>query len=357
MTGSQPPRVLVLLALSLALLMGLTVDRLRDTSALPEIQLSGSTMGTTFAVRVLDGGIVDRNELSRAIQHQLDTVDHLLSTYDSASEVSRFNRHVDTTGFSASEITRSVLLVGREVSERSNGALDVTVAPIVNAWGFGSTSARKQAPDDEHLRGLLGSVGYRKLRVDLETGKLYKEDPDVSVDLSAIAKGYGVDQVVDLLESRGLPSFLVEVGGEVRVHGLNSAGEPWKVAIEAPVPFQRIVYGVIGMTEGAVATSGDYRDFLEIDGVRYAHIVDPRDGRAQPQKDFSVSVLSSTAVLADAWATALAVLGPRAGYDLALREGIAALFLERTDEGIRAISTPAFPALQSNRSTDGGGPQ
>ncbi len=348
MANLRTARVLALLALSLLVLVWLTVDRLGSAGVTAELRLSGSTMGTTFSVQVPAGEVTDRSELSRAIQRELDAIDQLLSTYDPASEISRLNRHADTTAFLVSESTLSVLLMAREVAERSGGALDVTAAPLVAAWGFGADGMEARHPTEEDLRFLLAAVGYEKLDVDAETRSVRKLDPSLSVDLSAIAKGYGVDRVAELLVERGVPSFLVEVGGEIRVRGRNSDGNPWRIAIEAPQRSQRNVYGVVEMSAGALATSGDYRDFREIDGARYAHIVDPRSGRARLQKDFSVSVFAPQAMAADAWATALTALGPAAGYDLALREGVAALFVERIEEGFRSRTTSGFPSFSSS---------
>ncbi len=310
----------------------------------PIHEFSGLTMGTTYSVQLVADPLAGYR-LRDTVQALLDSVDHLMSTYDSTSELSRFNRHSATTSFPVSRQTLEVLAVARSVSERSGGAFDVTVAPLVNAWGFGPSGKPAVTPSEAELEDLADAVGYRLLTIDSAQGTLVKANPDLVVDLSAIAKGYAVDQVAAALESLGVASFLVEVGGEVKTRGRKNDGTAWSVGIELPDTDVRRAYRAVPLVDMAIATSGDYRNFYEVGGVRYAHIIDPRTRRPARHAGASVSVLHADAVVADAWATALSVLGPEEGFALAQQERLAALFLVRSGDGFATRETSRFQQI------------
>jgi thiamine biosynthesis lipoprotein len=232
------------------------------------------------------------------------------------------------------------------VSEASGGAFDVTVGPLVDAWGFGPEGRLSGLPDEERLAELRESVGFEGLAMDREAGTLSKTHPATLVDLSGIAKGYGVDQVATALLELGYTAYLVEIGGEVKVRGRKPDGSAWRVAIEAPESERRVLHRVVELVDMAVATSGDYRNFYEEDGVRYAHIIDPRTGHPVRHAGAAVSVLHRDAVVADAWATALSVLGPEEGMAVAEREGLAALFITAGTDGYETFATAGFPETE-----------
>jgi thiamine biosynthesis lipoprotein len=335
-------RVLLLLVV-LAVLGAVVVARMGRPQDDGVHDFAGATMGTSFSVRIDAELTVDeRGELERAARQELDRVDDLMSTYDTASDVSRFNRHASTEPIEVDPALFEVLMMAGEVAVRSGGAFDVTVAPFVDAWGFGPGETVTRAPDEATLAELRERVGYERLRLDFRNGTVAKTDPRTRIDLSGIAKGYGVERVAAALLRRGLTSFLVEVGGDLKAIGSRRDGSPWRVGIESPDPSMRGVFTTFGVVDGAVATSGDYRNFFEEDGVRYAHVIDPRTGRPIPFRDIAVSVIHDHAALADAWATALTVLGPEAGAELAAREGIAALFVTRSGDRFESRVTPAF---------------
>jgi thiamine biosynthesis lipoprotein len=243
-----------------------------------------------------------------------------------------------------------VLKVAEFVSLRSDGAFDITVGPLVEAWGFGSRGAEEQAPSERSLQALLSDVGYRLLVLDAAEKKLRKTRPAVEVDLSAIAKGYGVDRIAEALDGLGHHEYLVELGGELRARGQRLDGNPWRVAIEKPSEDLRRIHQVLELKNRAMATSGDYRNYYELDGRRISHTLDPRSGRPLDHSLASVSVLHERAVLADAWATALNVLGENAGYTLAIEEGLAAYFITRSAPGkFESRSTPSFAAHLAER--------
>jgi thiamine biosynthesis lipoprotein len=232
------------------------------------------------------------------------------------------------------------------VSRLSNGAFDVTVGPLVNLWGFGPDPVQLKPPADAAIDAALERVGYDRLHVDCSRPAIRKDTPDVYVDLSACAKGFAVDRATELLDARGIRHYLVEIGGELRMRGLNADGEAWSVAIETPADAGRTVGRIVTLTDKAMATSGDYRNFFEYRGERYSHTIDPRTGRPTTHNLAAVTVVGDSTVLADAMATALLVLGPRAGLELAVREGIPAYFQVRTEGGFSEASTPAFAALK-----------
>ena len=306
-------------------------------------ELSGRTMGSLYHVTIDDG--LTEEEQSRvrsAVEERLAHVERLLSTYDSESEVSRFNRHESTEPFAVSREVVEILALAHDVSERSDGALDVTVASVVDAWGFGPVDQGNAIPDAATVAELLTHVGYDLVVIDEADGTLTKVDPAVRVDLSALGQGYAVDLVADALESFGLSNFLVELSGELKAVGTRRDGTPWKIGIEAPAEGPSELWGTIELSDEAVSTAGDYLNYIELDGLRYSHLVDPRTGRPLPLVGLSVSVVHESAAVADAWDTALAVLGPYAGYQLAEREGLAAVFITRDGDGFRAEVTPAL---------------
>ena len=302
----------------------------------------GPTMGSTYTVSVdADLTTEDDSRVRGAIALELRRVTDLMSTYEPGSEISRFNAHRSTEPFEVSQEVFSVIWQAREVSEDSGGAFDVTVAPLVDAWGFGPRDRTGPLPDEERLAALLRIVGYEGLGLDGESRTLTKVDPGIEIDLSGIAQGYGADAVASALRGLGLTNFLVDVGGEIRAVGTRRNGRPWRVGIERPDGAAE-VWGTVDLADEGIATSGDYRNYFEEGGVRYAHIIDPRTGQPIHSRNASVTVLYPTAALADAWATALCVLGPVEGYELARREGIAALFITQAEGRLEYRVTPAM---------------
>jgi thiamine biosynthesis lipoprotein len=301
-------------------------------------------MGTGYTVSVdADLSEGERERIGLLIEEQLERVVRLMSNYDTSSQISRFNRHASTGPFAVDPEVVEVLALAREVSERSEGAFDVTVAPLVEAWGFGASDLVESLPDDARLAELLSFVGYRGLTLDQAAATVAKSDPRTRIDVSGIAQGYASDVVAAALADVGLTSFLVDVGGEIRAVGRRRSGRPWRVGIESP-DGDAPVWGSVELGNEGVATSGDYRDWFEEAGVRYAHIVDPRSGRPIRMVGASVTVVHTSAALADAWATALCVLGPEAGFEVAVREGLAAAFITTADGRIESRLTPVIAA-------------
>ncbi len=316
--------------------LGSVVSRYLYPDRPPIVQeLSGSTMGTTWTAKlVVPSGAGALVEAARdSIVARLDRVNASMSTWDPESEISRFNRSVSVEPFRVSVELVDVVRRAETVSQATNGAFNVTVAPLVTLWGFGADGIAGEPADPVAVPAVMAHVGYAKLQVGNDGQSLSKADPELSIDLSAIAKGYGVDRAAEALASMGLAAYAVEVGGEVRARGRKPDGTPWLVGIEAPNPAARTVLHSIPLLDASVATSGDYRNFYESSGTRYAHIVDPRTGSPVLWQGFSVTVIHASATLADAWATGLSVLGPADGIALADREGLAVLFVLPDGEG------------------------
>ena len=234
-----------------------------------------------------------------------------------------------------------VLQAARELSRATGGAFDVTVGPLVNLWGFGPQQ-EFTVPAEEQIKSVLHLVGYEKLRLDPAASTLKKSAGGMLIDLSAIAKGYGVDEIAGYLDLLQLDNYLVEIGGEIRARGVNDKQVAWQIGIEQPVAGQRGVRKIIKLENIAMATSGDYRNFFEKDGIRYSHAIDPRTGRPVTHGLASVTVLHPSTMLADAWATGLLALGLEDGYGLARQNGLAAYFIIHGDVGFEEISTPRF---------------
>ncbi len=310
----------------------------------------GDTMGTTYSVQVTrlpDG--VSRGDLQSAIDAVFDETNRVFSTYDPDSETSRFNARQDTTPVAVSAELGALIAIANEIGAATDGAFDITVAPLVRAWGFGAGSeVAAAAPAPGELAALRGSVGRDKLQ-QVEGGRaLRKLVPSLQLDFDGIAPGQAVDGIAGRFEALGVHDYLVEIGGEVRARGQSPAGRPWRVAVEAPLAGERQPYTLVELDGLAVSTSGDYRDFRILDGHRVSHTIDPRTGAPVTHRLVSVSVVHPSAAHADAYATALMVLGPEEGLATSARLGLAALFIERTGDGrgFTERTTPAFDRLR-----------
>jgi len=315
----------------------------------PEIiKISGSKMGTSYHVTI----VADQPapvDLAKQIEQTLDRVDQSMSTYKVDSEISQFNQLDVGQRLVISDDFDQVLRITRKVWQKSGGTLDPTVGPLVDIWGFGPTFTGDVVPSDSAIQRSLASIGFDAVNrtVNNQQILLGKSRP-LRLDLSAVAKGYAVDLVADLLEMNALPDYLVEVGGETRVSGLNPEGDPWRLAIESP-SLTEAVAQVLNLEAGAVATSGDYRNYFERDGVRYSHTIDPRSGRPTTHSVASVTVVADTCAEADAWATALIVMNSDQAVDLANELKIPVYIVARQDKGYTVSYSETFtPLLEIN---------
>jgi len=307
------------------------------------IQLHGSTMGTTWSVSLhsLPQG-VNPERLKQQLQARLDQVNRLMSTYDPGSEISRFNSSTSTEWFSVSPDTAAVVSLSQQISRLSGGAFDITVGPLVELWGFGARERGETPPSEQQVAGLLASIGYTKLQVRNDPPAIKKQHPRLQVDLSAVAKGYAVDGLAELLRSQQVKNFLVEVGGELQISGLRLDGTPWRIAIEKPAEGVREVEQVFALTDTGLATSGNYRNFYVEDGQRYVHTIDPVSGYPISHQLASATVLAKDCATADALATALMVLGEERGRQLVEENRLAAYFLIHAKDAMIEYRSPLF---------------
>lgn len=348
--GLFPWKLGALVALSA---VGLTLPLWNGSEDEPSLDtwgFSGAIMGTTYNVRLgrLLPESIDPERLADTIRAILDSVDTSMSTYAPDSELNALSRHAGTNWVPVSSGLAAVIEVALDVGARSGGALDVTVGDLVEAWGFGPGELDLPFPTPRE-GSMVRPAG---LELDRATSRARKTDPDISLDLSAVAKGFGVDEVARGLERHGVLDYLVEVGGEIRVAGQRADGTPWRVGVEAPEPGGRELYRTLRLTGVAVATSGDYRNIRTVGGKRISHFIDPRTGEPVPYRGTSVTVLHREAASADAWATAMSVLGRDAGIQVAESEGIAVLFVERTGDGYRSTESTAFTAKAGDSAPD-----
>ena len=300
---------------------------------------SGPAMGTSYSVKVVSSSPLSREqqgEIRQTISAELDRINARMSTYLADSEISRFNAHGAETPFAVSAETGEVVAAALAVGQATGGAFDITIAPLVDAWGFGPTLETPPELPQKRIDEILVEIGIDKVSVGEDRRTLTKHHEDVSIDLSGIAKGYAVDRLAEALIEQGFTDLLVDIGGEVRAAGRNADGEPWRLGIERPqdaMPMRGQIQLVVPLEDLAMATSGDYRNYREVDGVRFSHLLDPRIGRPIRHRLSSVSVVHPQCMVADAWATALIVLGPEEGLKLAAERGLAAYFLIRDDQG------------------------
>jgi len=308
------------------------------------VTFTGETMGTTYTVKVSRlPKDVDADQLREEIDRRLIEINQLMSNYQADSELSRLNDFNDPEWMSVSAEMVFVLERAREVSEATGGGFDVTVGPVVRLWNFGpGREMGDRVPSDAEIEAMKEQVGFEKIELRLDPPEVRKLRPDLEIDLSAVAKGFAVDEIEDLLLSHAVVDYMVEIGGEVQTGGWNDRGEPWNIAIEAPIAEIRQIHRVVPLTKMGMATSGDYRNFYEIDGQRYSHIIDPRSGHPVRHNLVSVTVLHPSCAIADAWATALLVLGPEEGFEVADGQRLAVLFIMRTEDGFETRETTRF---------------
>jgi thiamine biosynthesis lipoprotein len=324
-------------------------------------RFEGETMGTTWSVNAVLPEGADERAIERGIQAELDGVVAQMSTYDDDSDLSRFNRAPAGTWQALPAGFFTVLQYALSVARDSGGAYDPTVGPLVNLWGFGPGTSSfpharapanpHAAPDPAAIAKARAGVGWQKIRLDPATRRAYQPG-GVYVDLSAVAKGFGVDQVARFLERSGVRAYLVEVGGELRGHGRKPDGTAWRVGIERPgaapgaVDDPAQVDRVLPLEDKAIATSGDYRHYFESGGKFFSHHIDPRTGYPVPHRVASVSVIADDCMYADPLGTTLTVLGPDEGMAYAKRHGLAVLFILYGEDGrFEERMSPAFAAL------------
>lgn len=311
--------------------------------AVREVAFAGSTMGTTYHVKVVTKGSELPQDIAVQVQSAVDAVDLSMSTYKPDSELNRLNRHPVGEAFPVSADLWAVLDISATVYTLTGGAFDPTVAPLVDVWGFGPIDTGDRIPSDVEIETLVTQIGLDKLVRDPARRTVLKTST-LQLDLSAVAKGYAADKVADLLREYGIDRYMIEIGGELALAGLNSAGEPWRIAIETPTLLQGDVQKIVAVTDCGMATSGDYRNYFEKDGRRYSHTIDPRTGKPITHRLASVTVIAETSALADALATGFDVLGAERALIVANELGVPVFLLVRGEDAFEERYNQAFAA-------------
>ncbi|GAA5647273.1 MULTISPECIES: FAD:protein FMN transferase [Vibrio] len=307
-----------------------------------QVHLSGSTMGTYYSIKyITQPGLPVSADVQAEIDKRLELVNDQMSTYRPDSELSRFNQHKSSEPFQVSAATAKVVREALRISELSKGAYDVTVGPLVNLWSFGPEARPEQTPSEQDLAERRAEIGYQNLSVT-DDNKLVKQIPGLYVDLSSIAKGYGVDVVAEYLQELGVVDYMVDVGGELRVKGTNLENVGWRIAIEKPLSNERAVQDIIQVGDNGIATSGDYRNYFEENGVRYSHLINPRTGKPIANHVVSVTVISPQSMTADAYATTFSVMGEEESIALANKEKLPVLLIVKTEDGFKEYASDTF---------------
>ena len=285
-------------------------------------------MGTRWSALFFASTWFDPGPVQAALQKAVDAVDAHMSTWKPDSDLMRLNRAPVGESVAVPADLAHVLALGLRIGRASGGAFDIGMGDAVHAWGFGPAAA-----DVQGIRTAMAAPRRPAHEVLELEGTLVRKRGLIALDLNGIAKGYGVDRLADTLRSFGIDAALVGIDGEMRAQGLRPDGEAWTIAIEAPDTDRRAPHAILNLQDAAVATSGDYRHWVTVEGRQLSHTMDPRRGAPLLSSPASVTVIAPSCAEADAWATALMVVGPEAGAALASRQGLSALFLLRDDAG------------------------
>ena len=312
------------------------------------LELSGFTMGTTYTVVAIEGTTpVTEADVAAAIEGALSVVNKSMSNWQADSEISRFNAAQNSAPVSVSPELAEVMSAAEAVHIASEGTFDTTMGPLIELWGFGAPG-EQSLPSDADIAAAQARSGHANT-LGLSENTLQKQQDDAQVYLAAIGKGYGADLIGRALESLGITDYMVEIGGDLYASGRNPSGTPWQIGIEAPNALDRSVLEVVGVSNVGLASSGDYRNYFEKNGQRYSHVIDPTTGRPITHRTASATVIAENAMLADAWATAMLILGHDRGLEIAEEQNLAVMFIDRDTEALdlrfKKKASSAFNAL------------
>ncbi len=309
--------------------------------------LDGKTMGTFWRVSVVG---LDQNrveELRQKVQTLLDGDDQLLSTWKNDSALMRFNHSQSTTPWPVSEGMADIVTESLRIGQKTQGAMDITVGPLVNLWGFGPDKQPVKTPTQAQIDAAKARTGLEKLTVINRAGQQYlqKSIPDLYVDLSTVGEGYAADHLARLMTEEGISRYLVSVGGALVSRGMNGEGQPWRVAIQKPTDRENAVQAIVDINGHGISTSGSYRNYYELDGQRISHVIDPQTGRPITHKLVSVTVIAPTALEADGWDTGLMVLGTEKAQQVVREQGLAVYMIMKEGDGFTTWMSPQFRAF------------
>ena len=306
--------------------------------------LDGKTMGTFWRVSVIGVDEAKAQALRAKVQAQLDADDRLLSTWKNDSALMRFNHAADTRPWPVSEAMADIVTLSLRIGAKTHDAMDITVGPLVNLWGFGPDKQPVATPDAQAIAAAKARTGLQHLQVINQSGRqfLQKDIPDLFVDLSTVGEGYAADHLARLMEQEGISRYLVSVGGALVSRGMNGEGKPWRVAIQKPTDQENAVQAIVDINGHGISTSGSYRNYYELDGKRISHVIDPQTGQPITHKLVSVTVIAPTALEADGWDTGLMVLGPEKAQQVVREQGLAVYMIVKEGEGFKTWMSPQF---------------
>ncbi len=329
--------------------ISLLITACTDQEVSKSVQINGQTMGTTYSVTykpIADGP--ERDALYKEIELLLTEINQSMSTYIDDSELSRFNQTEAGLETMLSKELFYVIKSAVKVSQISDGAFDITVGPLVNLWGFGPTPVHRQPPPETELQRVQEFIGYEKLSLDPDKLSISKANENMYIDLSGIAKGYAVDRIAQHMDSYDIQHYLIDIGGDLLALGVNDENQPWQIGIEQARPYSREVQRIVSLDKKAMATSGDYRNYFEQNGIRYSHTLDPKTGAPITHSLASVTVLHESCMFADALATALMVMGPEAALELANQQQLPIYMLVKSENDFIERYNESFRIYLSN---------
>jgi thiamine biosynthesis lipoprotein len=314
----------------------------------PTVQkLEGPAQGTTYHISYWPESPVDTKDIKSSIENEFATIDKLLSNYRPDSTIETFNSAENTDSQEVGGEIVSLVKIAQVVHQASQGCYDLTIKPLFDLWGFRGDALT--IPKDATILSTLKQIGMEKLEV-VDATHLRKKQADLKVDLSSIAQGYSVERISKVLEQKGITNYLVEIGGELKTNGHKPGLQPWRIAVERPLPEERTMHKIVTMPKDApmaVMTSGTYRHYFDDHGQRYSHILDARNGRPITHNLVSVTVLIDDPSVADAWSTALLCLGQKDGMAAANTAKIPALFIELQGAELTESRSDALNTLSS----------
>lgn len=318
-----------------------------DRETRSQIDLEGKTMGTFYSVKISGDVKISKPLLQQQVDALLEQANEDISTYRPGSVLSRFNQSHSTDPQPIPRGMADIILMAQRIGRDTQGAMDITVGPLVNLWGFGPDKRAVKVPEQQQIEAAQKNIGLQHLKLlsDSRGEWLQKDLPNMYVDLSTLGEGYGVDQLVKLMARNGITNYLVSVGGAVSSRGVNGQGKPWRVAIQKPTDRENAVQALVDLQGYGISTAGSYRNYFEQNGQRYSHVIDPVTGRPITHRLVSATVIASTALEADGWDTGLMVLGTEKALKLAEEKGLAVYLVSKTDEGFSAVMTPQFKAF------------
>ena len=314
------------------------------------IELKGNAMGTFYLIKLIDvPKKIKKQKINLEINKTLLEINKIVSNWDSLSEISLINSNKTLLPIKVSNELLDVFKTANLINAKSNGFFDITLDPIIELWGFGykEVEYKKEPPLKQDILETLSLVNQKQnLEINHLNNELIKRKKDVLFNLSAIGKGYGIDLIGKKLKNLNINNFLINIGGDILTKGYNSKKQDWVIGIENPNLQQQFIKEIINVTNKGVATSGDYKNFFDINGKKYSHIINPKSGMPINHSTKSVTVIEESAMLADGWATAFLAMGSTQGLKIAEKEKIAVIFIDKSEKKIIKFTSNEFKKLK-----------